>query len=171
LIVLGKIGHLDLLTQLPQRIVIPTAVVLEIKTGPQGDAARLAVQTKMFTKVNVPNILPELAAWDLGAGETAVLAYALAHPGWIAILDDGAARKCAKTFGIPLKGTLAVIILAKTRFNSFRGQSLTRGSRGGFAVGRWIDSSCFAPNSRGRLVSVFAPNEFIIANVKNMGGG
>jgi predicted nucleic acid-binding protein len=113
LIVLGKIGHLDLLTQLPQRIVIPTAVVLEIKTGPQGDAARLAVQTKMFTKVNVPNILPELAAWDLGAGETAVLAYALAHPGWIAILDDGAARKCAKTFGIPLKGTLAVIILAK----------------------------------------------------------
>jgi predicted nucleic acid-binding protein len=114
-IVPGKIGHLDLLTQLPQRIVIPTAVVLEIKAGPQGDAARLAVQTRMFTKVKVPNILPELAAWDLGAGETAVLAYALAHPGWIAILDDGAARKCAKTFGIPLKGTLAVIILAKKR--------------------------------------------------------
>lgn len=115
LIVLGKIGRLDLLTQLPQRIVIPTAVVLEIKAGPQGDAAHLAVQTKMFTKVNTPNILPELAAWDLGAGETAVLAYALVHPGWIAILDDGAARKCAKTFGIPLKGTLAVIILAKKR--------------------------------------------------------
>jgi predicted nucleic acid-binding protein len=115
LIVLGKIGQLDLLTKLPQRIVVPAAVVTEILAGPEGDAARLAIQTKMFTKVNTPAIVPELAAWDLGAGETSVLAYALAHPGWITILDDGAARKCAKTFGIPMKGTLAVVILAKKR--------------------------------------------------------
>lgn len=54
-------------------------------------------------------------AWDLGAGETAVLAYALAHPGWTAILDDGAARRCAKVFGVPHKGTLGVVLLAKQR--------------------------------------------------------
>jgi len=115
LIVLGKIGQLDLLTKLPQRIVVPAAVVSEIIAGPEEDSARLAIQTKMFTKVNTPVILPELTAWDLGAGETSVLAYALAHPGWVAILDDGAARKCAKTFGIPMKGTLAVVIMAKKR--------------------------------------------------------
>lgn len=116
LIVLGKIGQLELLTKLPQRIVVPAAVVSEIMAGPEGDAARIAIQTKMFTKVNTPgNLTAELAAWDLGAGETAVLAYSIAHPGWIAVIDDGAARKCAKTFGIPLKGTLAVIILAKKR--------------------------------------------------------
>lgn len=115
LIVLGKVGQLDLLTKLPQRIVVPAAVVTEVLAGPEGDAARLVVQTKMFSKVNTPTIVPELAAWDLGAGETSVLAYALAHPGWVAILDDGAARKCAKTFGIPMKGTLAVVILAKKR--------------------------------------------------------
>jgi predicted nucleic acid-binding protein len=115
LIVLGKVGQLDLLAKLPQRTVVPAAVVSEIIAGPERDAARLAVQAKKFTKVNTPNILPELIAWDLGAGETSVLAYALAHPGWIAILDDGAARKCAKTFGIPMKGTLAVVILAKKR--------------------------------------------------------
>ena len=51
----------------------------------------------------------------MGQGETSVLAYVLAHSGWTAILDDGAARKCAKTFGIALKGTLSVIILAKKR--------------------------------------------------------
>jgi predicted nucleic acid-binding protein len=113
LIILGKIGQLDLLTRLSQKIVVPAAVVSEIIAGPEGDAARLAVQAEMFLKVNTPNILPELAAWDLGAGETSVLAYALAHPGWTVILDDGAARKCAKTFGIPMKGTLAVVILAK----------------------------------------------------------
>lgn len=115
LIVLGKIGQLNLLTQLPQRVVVPAAVVAEILAGPEGDAARLAIQSDMFTKVNPPTIPQELAAWDLGAGETSVLAYALAHPGWIAIFDDGAARKCAKTFGISVKGTLAVVILAKKR--------------------------------------------------------
>jgi predicted nucleic acid-binding protein len=52
-------------------------------------------------------------AWDLGAGETAVLAYALANPGWTAVLDDNAARNCVRSFGIPVKGTLAVVILAK----------------------------------------------------------
>jgi predicted nucleic acid-binding protein len=113
LIVLGKIGQLDLLTKLPQQIVVPAAVASEIIAGPDGDAARLAVQSQMFTIVNTPEIEPELAAWDLGAGETSVLAYALAHPGWIAVLDDGAARKCAKTFGISMKGTLAVVIMAK----------------------------------------------------------
>jgi len=115
LIVLGKIGQLDLLIKLPQQIVIPSAVVSEIVAGPEGDAARLAVQSQMFAIVDIPKIEPELAAWDLGYGETSVLAYALTHPDWTAIIDDGAARKCAKTFGIKMKGTLAVVIMAKKR--------------------------------------------------------
>ena len=57
--------------------------------------------------------LPEILAWDLGKGETAVLSYALTNPGWTAIIDDRAARKCAMSFSIPIKGTLAVVILAK----------------------------------------------------------
>ena len=44
-----------------------------------------------------------------------MLSYTLANPGWTAILDDGAARKCAVTFGIDVKGSLAVVILAKKR--------------------------------------------------------
>jgi predicted nucleic acid-binding protein len=54
-------------------------------------------------------------AWDLGAGETAVISYVAANPGWTAILDDGAARRCARAFDIPVKGTLAVVLLAKQR--------------------------------------------------------
>ena len=42
-----------------------------------------------------------------------MLFYALSNPGWTAIIDDQAARKCARSFSIPLKGTLAVMILAK----------------------------------------------------------
>ena len=115
LIVLGKISQLELLNRLPQRVVVPSAVVLEIMAGPESDGARLALAQKMFSEVNVPNIPSDLAAWDLGAGETSVLSYALQNPGWVAILDDGAARKCAKSFSIPVKGTLAVILLAKKR--------------------------------------------------------
>ncbi|MCX6066235.1 MAG: hypothetical protein NT121_10855 [Chloroflexi bacterium] len=63
LIVLGKVGQLDLLTKLPQRIVVPDAVVSEIIAGPEGDAARLALEAKMFTQVAVSGISPELAAW------------------------------------------------------------------------------------------------------------
>jgi predicted nucleic acid-binding protein len=44
-----------------------------------------------------------------------VLSFALEHHGWIAILDDGAARKCAITFGVKVKGSLAIVILAKKR--------------------------------------------------------
>jgi predicted nucleic acid-binding protein len=56
-----------------------------------------------------------LLAWDLGRGETAVMAYALANPGWTAVLDDNAARKCARALNILVKGTLAIVILAKVR--------------------------------------------------------
>jgi len=65
--------------------------------------------------MDVPEPTPELAAWDLGRGETAVLSFALEHPDWTAILDDGAARKCAITFGVKVKGSLAIVILAQKR--------------------------------------------------------
>ena len=48
-------------------------------------------------------------------GETAVLSFALAEPGWTVILDHAAARKCARSFGRSFKGTLAIVILAKQR--------------------------------------------------------
>jgi len=51
--------------------------------------------------------------WDLGQGETAVLSYALAHPKWVAVLDDGAARRCARSLSLLITGTLAVVLLAK----------------------------------------------------------
>lgn len=115
LIVLGKISKLDLLNQLPKDIVVPSAVADEIKAGPENDAARLAIEAGMFRLVETQEPTPELAAWDLGSGETAVISYTLENPDWTAILDDGAARKCAITFGIHLKGTLAIVLLAKKR--------------------------------------------------------
>lgn len=44
-----------------------------------------------------------------------MLSYILEYPDWTAILDDGAARKCAIAFNINVKGSLAIVILAKKR--------------------------------------------------------
>lgn len=53
--------------------------------------------------------------WDLGPGESSVLAWCSNNLGAEAILDDLAARRCAETFGIPVRGTLGLVLLAKQR--------------------------------------------------------
>jgi predicted nucleic acid-binding protein len=112
LIVLARAGYEDLLLMLPEQVVVPQAVETEIQAGPAGDPARQALSRGKFIIVDAP-FREEILTWDLGRGETAVLSYALSNPGWIAILDDQAARTCARSYSIPYKGTLAVVILAK----------------------------------------------------------
>ena len=46
-------------------------------------------------------IPPVIAAWDLGKGESQVLAHCLAGPSFRAVLDDKAARDCACSLDIP----------------------------------------------------------------------
>jgi predicted nucleic acid-binding protein len=56
-----------------------------------------------------------LASWNGGAGEAEVISWALAHPGFVAVLDDRAARRLAASQGVPLLGSLRVIVKAKER--------------------------------------------------------
>ena len=115
LIVLARVGLEDLPLSLAEQVVVPRPVVEEIQAGPTLDPARQAFAADRFTIVDPPPPPAELLAWDLGYGETAVLSWAIAKQGWTAILDDGEARKCARAFSIPLKGTLAVVLMAKQR--------------------------------------------------------
>jgi predicted nucleic acid-binding protein len=113
LIVLGRIDQDRLLLELADQIVIPQSVAKEIRAGPAEDRARLALDEGIFRVIDTPPAPPELLAWDLGAGETAVLSFVMANPGWTAVIDDAAARKCAQSFSLPVKGTLGIILLAK----------------------------------------------------------
>ena len=54
-----------------------------------------------------------LSPWKLDPGEESVLAVALQNPGSEVVIDDIPGRRCAVAHGIPLLGTLGVIILAK----------------------------------------------------------
>ncbi len=114
LIVLARVGQEHLFHTLADEVVVPRAVAIEIEAGPADDPARQVIAGGRLTIVEAMPV-PEILAWDLGAGEAAVLSYALRKPGWTVILDDAAARKCARSLGLRLKGTLAVVILAKQR--------------------------------------------------------
>lgn len=113
LIVLARIDQAELFAKVADEVVVPRAVATEIRAGPAEDPARHYLEAGHLPIVDVPAPPANLLAWDLGRGETAVLAYALANPGFVAILDDKMARKCARSFSVSLKGTLGVILLAR----------------------------------------------------------
>jgi predicted nucleic acid-binding protein len=58
---------------------------------------------------------PALKNWMGGHGEAEVTSWALNNPGFIAVLDDRRARTLAVRNGVPIIGSLRVIVLAKQR--------------------------------------------------------
>lgn len=115
LILLGKINRLDLLEKLCPSFIIPYLVSLEILNGPDLDPAKIWIQNDHVSTRVVPNetIPEEILAWDLGAGETAVLSLASSRAGTVCVIDDLAARNCAEVFQLPVIGTLGILIKAK----------------------------------------------------------
>jgi hypothetical protein len=112
LISLAKIGRLDLLRAADRDVLIPAAVAEEILAGPAGDPALVALTAR-----DLPDPVPmasrvEVVEWGLGAGETAVLSLALDR-GATAVIDDREARGAARSLGVPLIGTLGVVIRAR----------------------------------------------------------
>ncbi len=113
LILLGKLRHLQLLQALIQDLRVPAAVFSEIKAGEGKDHSVHATlswaEHKVVEDIPVPQAI---MAWDIGAGESQVIAHCLMG-NYRAILDDNKARACASSFSIPIIGTLGIIMRAK----------------------------------------------------------
>lgn len=115
LITLFRSGQADLLPRLFKRIVVPESVWQEVVLdGWEDTAARELSQQPWPVREHVVSS-PRVAAWELGAGETAVLSHALANPPLRVVIDDMDARRCATTLGIPILGTGGLMVLAKWR--------------------------------------------------------
>jgi len=114
LILLGKAGCLHLLGNLAEMIVIPSAVVDEIGVKKDGriviDALRNHAQFHIVENVDVST---ELLVWDLGAGETQVIALGMNRQCERVVLDDIRARRCAKAMHQSVIGTLGLVARAK----------------------------------------------------------
>jgi len=95
-------------------VVVPTTVADEIRRrGPEDVTARALKETEWLRTVEVRDVPPEIQAWDLGPGESAVLSLAYSGPEREVIIDDLAGRRCAASLDIPVRGTLGVVLLAK----------------------------------------------------------
>jgi predicted nucleic acid-binding protein len=116
LILLSRINRLDLLTSLAKLLVVPEAVAGEIQAGFHRDetADRIKNFSSILQVADRP-VPDRIRLWDLGAGESQVLAHGLERPGAEVVLDDLAARRCARSLGLPMIGTLGVVILCRHR--------------------------------------------------------
>jgi predicted nucleic acid-binding protein len=115
LIHLARISRLDILRLAGETIIVPKAVAAEIRRGP-GEQASEVLGTEGWLRITPTRPPPpQILRHDLGIGESAVLTWALDHPGAEAILDDRAARLCARELGIPTLGTLSLVLEAKRR--------------------------------------------------------
>lgn len=116
LIFLTKGGYLDLLKILSPIIIVPTAVADEIQAyGADDVTAQQLAETKWLTVTPVVTIPNLILNWDLGQGESEVLAYGYLNKGTEILIDDLAARKCAITLNIRFRGTLGIVLLAKQK--------------------------------------------------------
>jgi uncharacterized protein len=111
---LYRLGHLELLQKLYQQVIVPEAVVRELKAGQDQGEDTPEVNDYDWIEVRsvrVPRLIGLIT--DLGAGEAEALALALEEPRSLVILDDRLAREVAKLQSVRLTGTAGVLLKAK----------------------------------------------------------
>jgi len=126
LILFARIGRLDLIERLAPTILIPNAVVREVRAGQQKDqtAATALKWAEPYAAEDVA-LLATIEHWDLGPGESQVIAHSIVRPRW-AVLDDRAARRCAMAHDVPVIGSFGVVLRSKKNRQIDRARPLVR---------------------------------------------
>ena len=106
LIFLGKAGRLELLHTLgARRLIVPEPVFDEVVAGGHMDEAAKAMSTATWLEKRRPPSVPtSVAAWELGKGESSVIALALGEPRARVVIDDLNARRCARAHDLDVAG-------------------------------------------------------------------
>ena len=116
IILLAKVGLVDVLQRLGAPVVIPAAAVQEIQRGaPTDPGIQALAQASWLATVDPPSISNAVSTFNLGPGESAVLEWAFANPGSGVLIDDQAARHAAAVLSIPHQGTLGLVVVAKAQ--------------------------------------------------------
>jgi predicted nucleic acid-binding protein len=111
LINLVGVGLLDLLPGLFSTVLIPEEVSQEYAAGKAPSDPNLDVQPWLKVMVGVHRD-PALPA-QLGEGEAAALSLALAQNARAVLLDEAFGRRIAQKWGLPVVGTLSILLAAK----------------------------------------------------------
>lgn len=115
LILYARIDQLVLLEQLAPRLIIPEAVIEEVRSGHHKDhtAGRAVAWATQYRHPDIA-IPATVDRWNLGMGESQVISYCLREPR-CAVLDDQMARRCISAHALRMIGSLGVILRAKER--------------------------------------------------------
>lgn len=116
LIFMSRGRQIHLLHHFADRILVPQPVAEEIRRKGISDITFQTLEnTSWIDIVPAPPVPESILEWGLGPGESAVLTLAYGYPEREAIIDDLAGRKCAAFHGIPVRGTLGLVLVAKRR--------------------------------------------------------
>jgi predicted nucleic acid-binding protein len=111
---LHQLGLLHILSALAERVMVPPAVIEELAVGCDAGVSLPDLTTLDWVTIRRP--VSELAmplVADLGPGETQVLMLALELREVVVVLDDALARRVAETLGLPLTGTLGLLLVLR----------------------------------------------------------
>jgi uncharacterized protein len=108
IIALEQIGHLALLQLLFSELLIPPAVSQE--TAPS-----VVLPVWILERALSQPIGPRILQASLGRGESEAIALALEVTARWLILDDRPARRLSQSLGVPVVGTLGILLAAKRR--------------------------------------------------------
>lgn len=115
LIYLGAVGQLELLPAQFERVLVPDAVWNEV-VG-HGEARSGADAVRRAQWIDVRTVADDAVGQftdRLDPGEAAALALAITIHADLCMVDDLAARRVANANGIPVVGTLGILLQAKT---------------------------------------------------------
>lgn len=96
-------------------VVVPNQVYEEVIAGKNDEAAKVLRSQPEWMNREKVEISLDVAAWNLGEGESAVFSFAMKVQKHRAVVDDLAARRCARVLGIKTLGTGGLLVLAKRR--------------------------------------------------------
>lgn len=149
---LAKIGRLNLLERLYSRILIPEKVYLECTDTVQYHTEVELITQPAWIKRHLieDDRLFNLLYAEIDAGEAEALVLALEQKADLLLLDDQEARSMARKLGLPVTGTLGVLLKAKNEgmINSFA-EDLQKLQKSGF----WLSQ-----NLVNTLLSSSGPN-------------
>ena len=115
IISLARIGYADLFLQLAAQGVVPRGVYEEIIAHPVVDPAIRWLTDKEKSLVRDVDVPPLVGEWNLGKGESEVIAFAHQERDFVVAIDDKPARRCAESFAIKVRGTIALLVDAKRK--------------------------------------------------------
>jgi predicted nucleic acid-binding protein len=114
-ILLSKAGLIHHVPTIARPFIIPEPVAAEIRQCREVDFAVKWIEGdgKQFIHPAAKE-LAGLTQADIGPGERAVISWAAENSGFVAVLDDSEARRVARRLGVPILGTVGVILDLKT---------------------------------------------------------